>query len=93
MTTYQQRWGIEDYHKSLKQNASLQKSPARRVQVQTTHLLASVCAFVKLEALKLRTRTNTYALKARLYLQALKAAFAELQTLKTDLLNSQKIPA
>jgi hypothetical protein len=93
LTTYQQRWGIEDYHKSLKQNASLQKSPARRVQAQTTHLLASVCAFVKLEALKLRARTNPYALKARLYLQALKAAFTELQNLKTNLLTSQEIAA
>lgn len=82
LSTYQTRWGIEDYHKSLKNNASLQQCPARRHQAQRTHLLASVCAFVKLEALKLQQRTNQFALKARLYLQATRAAFQELQVLK-----------
>ena len=82
LSTYQLRWGIEDYHKSLKNNASLQQSPARRVQAQTTHLLASVCAFIKLEHLKLGQRTNQFALKARLYLKALQASFAELQAIK-----------
>ena len=69
LTTYHQRWGIEDYHKSLKNNASLQKSPAWRVQAQATHLLAFVCAFVKLEAIKRQTKTTQFALKARLYLK------------------------
>lgn len=82
LSTYQQRWGIEDYHKSLKGNASLEACPARRPRVQTTHLLAAVCAFVKLEALKIHQQTNQFALKARLYLQAVKAAFHELQHLK-----------
>lgn len=93
LTTYQQRWGIEDYHKSLKNNASLQKSPAWRVQAQATHLLASVCAFVKLEAIKLQTKTTQFALKARLYLQAIKAAFEELQIAKKECLNSQEFAA
>jgi hypothetical protein len=84
LSTYQLRWGIEDYHKSLKNNTSLQRSPARRPQTQTTHLLASVCAFVKLEAIKLHHRTNQFALKSRLYIKAIQAAFAELQKLKND---------
>jgi hypothetical protein len=28
-TLYKKRWSVEEYHKSLKQNASLAKSPAR----------------------------------------------------------------
>ena len=30
-TTYHERWGVECYHKSLKQNASLAKSPTQTV--------------------------------------------------------------
>ncbi|MGE0130066.1 MAG: IS4 family transposase [Blastocatellales bacterium] len=38
---YKERWTIEVYHKSLKQNASLEKSPIR---TETNHLFASLCA-------------------------------------------------
>jgi hypothetical protein len=70
LTTYQKRWGIEDYHKSLKNNTSLQNSPARSIPAQSTHLLASVCAFVKLERIKIGECTNQFALKGRLYIKA-----------------------
>lgn len=39
ISTYQERWGIEDYHKSLKNNTSLEKSPTRCSQTQKTHFL------------------------------------------------------
>ncbi|HMB92007.1 MAG TPA: transposase [Rhodothermales bacterium] len=81
-TCYQRRWKVEEYHKSLKQNASLAKSPTRTETTQTNHLFASLLAFVKLEGLKVATRKNHYALKTKLYVQALKSAFAELQSLK-----------
>ena len=41
-TLYKKRWSVEEYHKSLKQNASLAKSPARTVTTQTNHLFASL---------------------------------------------------
>ena len=82
LTTYQKRWGIEDYHKSLKNNTSLQNSPARNVTSQGTHLLASVCAFVKLERLKIAECTNQFALKGQLYFRAIQAALAELRFLQ-----------
>lgn len=82
LTTYQKRWGIEDYHKSLKNNTSLQNSPARNITTQSTHLLASVCAFIKLEGLKIAESTNQYALKGRLYIKAIQAALAELRLLQ-----------
>ncbi|AUD03751.1 IS701 family transposase [Spirosoma pollinicola] len=88
LTTYQKRWGIEEYHKSLKQNASLEKSPTRTHRTQANHLFASICAYVKLERLRLRSATNHFALKGRLYLKAMQAAFAELNSLKNQL--SQK---
>ncbi|MBU1820441.1 MAG: transposase, partial [Bacteroidetes bacterium] len=84
LTTYQRRWGIEEYHKSLKQNASLEKSPTRTLRTQTNHLFASICAYVKLERLRLASQTNHFALKGQLYLKAMQAAFAELAALKTQ---------
>jgi hypothetical protein len=51
----------------------------------TMHVFANVCAFVKLEQLKLKEATNQFALKARLYLKAIKAAFTELSNLKQGL--------
>jgi hypothetical protein len=93
LTTYQKRWGIEDYHKSLKNNTSLQNSPARNVTNQSTHLLASVCAFVKLERLRLTECTNQFALKGRLYIKAIQAALAELRLLQQNNLLSNMLTA
>ena len=89
LTTYQKRWGIEpgrraEYHKSLKQNASLEKSPTRTHRTQANHLFASICAYVKLERLRLVAHTNHFALKGQLYLKAMQAAFAELTALKNQ---------
>lgn len=75
---YQRRWSIEVYHKSLKQNASLEKSPTRTETTQRNHLFASLCAYVKLESLKLKTGVSHFTLKSKIYLSALKAAYAEL---------------
>ncbi len=75
---YQKRWSIEVYHKSLKQNASLEKSPTRTTTTQRNHLFASLCAYVKLEALKIKSGVGHFTIKAKIYLSALKAAYAEL---------------
>jgi len=81
-TIYQKRWKIEEYHRSLKQNASLTKSPTRTVTTQTNHFVAALYAYVKLEMLKVATKLNHYALKAKLYLSALQSAYLELQKLQ-----------
>lgn len=82
---YNRRWQIEVYHKSLKQNASLEKSPTRRETTQRNHLFASICAYVKLERLKIETGINHFSLKSKIYLTALKAAYSELGKLKTQI--------
>jgi len=81
-TIYQRRWNVETYHKSLKQNASLSKSPTKTVVTQSNHLFTSMCAFIKLEMLKVSTKTNHFALKAKLYLSALQTAFQTLNELQ-----------
>ena len=82
-TIYQKRWKIEEYHRSLKQNAALTKSPTRTVTTQTNHFVAALYAFVKLEMLKVATKLNHYALKSKLYLSALQQAYLELRKLQT----------
>jgi hypothetical protein len=79
---YQKRFGVEGYHKSLKQNAWLEKSPTRTETTQQNHLVASLCAYIKLEGLKLKQGDNQFALKSKIYLSALKSAYAELVKLK-----------
>ena len=81
-TIYEKRWNVEVFHKSLKQNAGLEKSPTKYELTQSNHIFASMIALCKLEILKLKENTNHFALKSRLYLKAIKAAFAELQRLK-----------
>lgn len=65
-TLYQKRWNVEPYHKSLKQNASLEKSPTQTVTTQTNHFFATLCGYIKLELLKGTTKLNHFALKAKL---------------------------
>lgn len=82
LMTYQKRWPIEVFHKSLKQNAALGKAPVRRVVTQNNHVFAALYAFFKLECLKVKRHLNHFALRAHLYLKAIRVAFDELQALK-----------
>ena len=78
---YQKRWNVEPYHKSLKQNASLEKSPTHTVTTQTNHFFAALCGYIKLELLKGNTKLNHFALKSKLYLHAIHSAYATLRQL------------
>lgn len=75
---YKRRWSVEVYHKSLKQNASLEKSPTRNETTQRNHLFASLCAYIKLEGLRIKTKTSPFSLKSKIYVAASKSAYAEL---------------
>jgi len=83
---YQKRWKIEEFHKSLKQNTGLEKSPTKYEVTQSNHVFACMIAYCKLELLHIKSKFNHFALKAKLRLQAVKAAFAEIQRLKTPTL-------
>ena len=82
LRTYQKRWPVEVFHKSLKQNAALGKAPVRRVTTQNNHVFAALYAVFKLECLKMKQKLNHFALRAHLYLKAIRVAFDELQVLK-----------
>jgi hypothetical protein len=83
-TIYKKRWSVEEYHKSMKQNASIAKSPTRSIKSQSNHLFCAIWAYVKLEKLKFQTNLNHFQLKAKIYLKALKAAFGELAYIKAQ---------
>ena len=74
---YQKRWRIEEFHKSIKQNASLSKSPTKVIRSQKNHIFASIIAFCKLEFLKWKNNLNHFALKYKLILKANQATFKE----------------
>jgi DDE superfamily endonuclease len=79
---YQKRWRIEEYHKSIKQNTSLEKSPTKVVRSQRNHIFASIIAYCKLEFLKMKTCLNHFALKYQLLMKANRQAFLELERLR-----------
>lgn len=87
-TLYKKRWSVEEYHKSLKQNAAIEKSPTRTVKTQSNHIFASIMAYVKLEKMKFSSKLNHFAMKSKIYLAANKAAFKELALLKAQSLSA-----
>lgn len=82
ITLYQRRWKVEEYHRSLKNNAALSKSQTSSCRTQANHIFASIIAFFKLEVLKQKTKLNHYAMKNSLHLTALKSALKKIEELK-----------
>jgi len=76
-TIHQRRWKAESYHKGLKQNTSLGKSPAKTTAAQGNHFFASMLAYTKPEALKIKLGIGHFRIKAGLYQIGLKAMFNE----------------
>jgi Transposase DDE domain len=82
-TIYKKRWGVEEYHKSVKSNTGFAKSPTKNMKTQTNHFILSIVAYVKLEWLKQRTGKNHFAMKNKIYLAAQQAAYSQLKNLST----------
>ena len=72
---YQKRWKVEEYHKSLKSNIGIAKSPAHTVKTQSNHIFASLYAFIKLEKLGHKLKQNHFAIQKLLYIPALQFAY------------------
>jgi hypothetical protein len=81
-TLYQKRWKIEEYHKSVKSNLGLAKSPTKTVTTQTNHFFVASYAYVRLERLARGINLNQFALKTKLYVRALQASMGELERLR-----------
>jgi hypothetical protein len=81
-TLYEKRWKVEEYHKSLKSNVDLAKSPTKKVKSQSNHIFLSILSFFKLECLKIKHSLNHFALRMKLLIKANRMAYDELQRLK-----------
>ncbi|NRB11083.1 MAG: transposase [Rickettsiaceae bacterium] len=81
---YQKRWRIEEYHKSIKQNTSLAKSPTKVEKSQRNHIFCSLVAFCKLEMLKVKTNLNHFAIKYKLILKANLTSLQELRNIASQ---------
>jgi hypothetical protein len=79
--TYQRRWVIEEYHKSIKQNCSLGKSLVRTLKTIKGHIYSSVYSFLKLEKLKIKTRENHFKIIRRIYIEGLRICQKKLKTI------------
>jgi hypothetical protein len=83
VTIYHKRWKVEEYHKSLKQHVCLCKSPTKKVRTQSNHIFAAIYAFCKLEFMSIKAKVNQTALRSKIYISANRAAFEELENLRT----------
>ncbi len=79
---YQKRWKIEEYHKSLKQNLKIEHSPTKVELSQRNHINLTIGAFIKLEKLRLNYKMNHFAIKEKIYIEALKVAYQKVRELK-----------
>ena len=79
-TLYKKRWGVEEYHKSLKQNAPIGSSPFHTKRTQSNHIFSAVYAYTKLEKIKIEHKINHCALKPFIYIRSLKSAWHSLSS-------------
>jgi len=82
-TIYQKRWKVEEFFRSIKNNAAFAKAPTKTIKTQKAHFVASMIAFCKLERLKVRNNKNHYAMKNQIWLSATKQAWRQLEELST----------
>jgi len=75
---------IEVYHKSLKNNVSLAKSPTKVKRSQLNHVFASLYAFVQLESIKLKNKKNHFQMKREIHIYSLKMAADKLRELRNE---------
>jgi hypothetical protein len=82
-TNYKKRWKVEEFHKSLKSNASLAKSPTRTLRTQNNHVFMSIYATFKLECLSIVSKLNPFSLCRKLLINASRSAYNELLVLRS----------
>lgn len=90
--TYHKRWKVEEAHKSVKQNLGIARSSTKMEKSQKNHLFAAMYGLVQLEKLKIAHGLNHFALKHKVYMAALKSAWAEILALKSHTVNELSFP-
>jgi len=70
-------WGVETYHRRLKQYCGAERSQHRSLQAQHNHIALSIRAFLRLEVHRLRTAVSFYESKAAIIREAIRAYLAD----------------
>lgn len=71
-----QGWGIEVYHRGIKQCCGLERAQVRKAVAQKNHFLYAVRAFLRLEMHKLRSGISWYEAKVSIIREAIRAYLA-----------------
>jgi len=80
---YKKRWSVEVFHKTLKSNVGLAKSPTKSIRTQSNHVFMAIYAAFQLECLHLKHKMTHFALRNQMYVKALQQAMQELNSLKS----------
>lgn len=70
-------WGVETYHRQLKQYCGAERSQHRSAQAPHNHVLMPIRAFLRLEVHRLRTAVSFYESKAAIICEAIRAYLAD----------------
>jgi hypothetical protein len=70
-------WGIETYHRGLKQCCGIERAQARSGRAQRNHLGLALRAFLRLEANRLRNGVSWYEAKLSIVREAVRKYLAE----------------
>ncbi|WP_157698896.1 transposase [Bernardetia litoralis] len=84
-TLYKKRWKVEEHHKSIKSNLNYSKSPAYKPKTQQNHCVMCLVAFFEWECICKKLKTNHFELKYKIYINALKMAFQQIEQMKQKL--------
>jgi len=66
-------WGVETYHRQLKQYCGAERSQHQSTQAQHNHVLVSIRAFLRLEVHRLETAVSFYKSQAGIIREAIRA--------------------
>ena len=69
-------WGVETYHRRLKQHCGVEQSQHRSAQAQHNHIQLSIRAFLRLELHRIETAISFYEAKAAIIRDAIRAYLA-----------------
>jgi hypothetical protein len=71
---HDQHWGIEQYHRALKQLCNIERFQVRESQAIRTHIFCAIRGFVQLEFLRFRAEiVNWYSLKRELFTEVIRS--------------------
>jgi hypothetical protein len=83
-------WGIECYHRAVKQLCGIERFMVRTTEAIKTHIFCSIRAFTQLELMRAKELIeNWYELQRNLYLQVARQFILEHLTQKLTLLSTQ----